>query len=98
MKKTLLVISILLSSFLISNSISAQRFYVKIRPVAPVIVRPIAPRPSYIWVEPEWVSRGGRYEYMNGYWSAPRVGYRYAPGYWKRTRRGEVWVGGGWRR
>ncbi|MFC4231409.1 hypothetical protein ACFOW1_05875 [Parasediminibacterium paludis] len=96
MKKIVLLASILVSSLLISNYSSAQRFYVRVRPVAPVVIRPVAPRPTAIWIEPEWVWRGGRYVYVNGYWTEPRVGYRYMPGYWRRTRHGELWVAGVW--
>ena len=98
MKKALLAASILLSSFLISSCISAQRVYVKVRPIAPVIIRPIAPSSGHFWIEPEWVWRGGRYEYVGGYWVAPRVGHRYEPGYWRHRLRGDTWIGGGWRR
>ncbi len=98
MKKILLFAVLFTGVQLISSCSSAQRIYVNVRPVAPVVVRPVAPRPEYLWVEPEWVWRGGRYVYVNGYWAAPRVGYRYTPGYWRHTRRGEVWVVGGWRR
>ena len=88
--------SFLLAALLSSSSSSAQNIYVKIRPVAPVIIRPAAPRPTTIWIEPEWVWRGGKYVYVNGYWAEPRLGYRYMPGYWQRTRRGDIWVIGRW--
>lgn len=96
MKKFLFALSMVMGSLLISSVSNAQRFYVRVRPVAPVVVRPVAPRPTAIWIEPEWVWQGGRYVYVNGYWTEPRVGYRYVPGYWRRSRRGEVWVPGVW--
>ncbi len=87
---------IIAASILISSCSYGQRIFVKVRPIAPVIERPVAPRPTAIWIEPEWIWRGGRYVYVNGYWAEPRVGYRYMPGYWRKTRHGEVWVAGVW--
>ena len=96
MKKLLIIIVLFTSIQFISNSSYAQRFYVKVRPALPLVIRPIAPRPDHIWIEPEWIWRGGKYDYIGGYWVASRVGYRYQSGYWRRTRRGEAWVVGGW--
>lgn len=73
---------------------------VKIRPAAPVIVRPVAPSARHIWIENEWAERGGRYEAVPGYWAEPRRGFVWVPGHWKAHRRrgGWVWVPGHWRR
>lgn len=58
-------------------------------------------RPPYggaVWVGPEWVWRGGRYECVPGYWAHPRrAGAIWVPGHWKYSRRGYKWVPGHWR-
>jgi hypothetical protein len=95
--KRVMVIVILFTYFqMLTSCKTAQRVYVLERPISPVIVRPMAPIPSHIWLEPEWVWRDGRYEFVNGYWVAPKVSRRYVPGYWKHSKRGEYWIGGGW--
>lgn len=96
MKQIVLAASIITSSLLACSCGNAKRIHVSVRPVAPVVVRPVAPRPTAIWIAPEWVWRGGRYVYVNGYWVNPRAGYRYTPGYWRKTRRGDIWVAGVW--
>jgi hypothetical protein len=97
MKKLFVIATLFAGLQFISANGSAQ-VYVHVRPEAPVYVRPQQPRPEHIWIEPEWVWRGGRYENVQGYWAPPRPGYRYSAGYWRHSRRGEMWVGGGWRR
>jgi hypothetical protein len=87
--------SIFTSSLLVFSCGNAQLIHVNVRPITSVVVRPVAPRPTAIWIEPEWVWRGSRYEYINGYWANPRVGYRYSPGYWLKIKRGDLWVAGG---
>lgn len=98
MKKVLLIAILFAGAQLTSSGSLAQRTYVKIRPVAPVILRPTSQKSGYLWVAPEWFWDGDKYVYVNGYWMAPRVAYRYTPGYWKHTRLGEVWVVGAWKR
>jgi len=61
---------IVIVAFAFSFGASPQ-FVVRIRPVYPVIVRPIAPSHRHIWVDGEWIWRRGRYEYVNGYWAVP---------------------------
>ncbi|MBI3883578.1 MAG: YXWGXW repeat-containing protein [Sphingobacteriales bacterium] len=76
---------------------SAQRIFVKVRPVAPVIVRPVAPSPRHVWVEGEWVPRNRRYEYSNGYWAEPSPGKIWVEGHWKQGKHGNWrWIPGHW--
>jgi hypothetical protein len=86
--------------FMIGTVATADaQFVVKIRPSAPVIVRAGSPSPRHIWVDGEWVWRGGGYQYVNGYWVVPAGrGTAWVPGHWKQTRRGWVWKPGHWRR
>ena len=73
-------------------------YYVTERPAEPVYVRPAAPYADAYWVPGEWAWNGGRYVYVNGYYTHARRGYAYTPGYWRQGPRGHVWVRGGWRR
>jgi hypothetical protein len=72
--------------------------YVKVRPVAPVVVRPVAPSPNHIWVAEEWRPSGNTYVYSGGYWAMPpHPGWYWVPGHWKRHEYGEYWVPGHWK-
>ena len=53
-------------------------------PPPPVYVRhrPAMPGPGYVWIDPCWSYRQGRYVWVNGYWSRPP----YAGGYWMAPR------------
>ncbi|MGI4727630.1 MAG: hypothetical protein ACRYFL_04190 [Janthinobacterium lividum] len=72
-------------------------YYVSERPAPYVYRRPIAPYAGAIWIEPEYIWRGGGYVAQPGYWSRPRPGYSYHPGQWNHNRHGHIWVRGGWR-
>ena len=51
---------LLVFSFLtigIGFSVHAQAIYVKVRPVVPVVVRPVAPSPNHVWIAEEWHPR-----------------------------------------
>ena len=71
---------------------------VKVRPAAPVYVRPVAPAPNYVWIDGGWVVRSGHYVYVNGYWTRPRRGYHYSTGHWDHCRGGYAYVPGRWSR
>jgi hypothetical protein len=91
----------LLSAVVLAFSFSASsQIYVRVRPVAPVIVRPAPPSPAHVWIGEEWEPRGGSYAYVGGHWAVPpRRGYVWVPGGWRRHGRdGEMWTRGHWRR
>ena len=72
--------------------------YVKVRPVVPVMARPVAPSPNHVWIAEEWRPSGATYVYAGGYWAAPpKPGWMWIPGHWKRHEYGEYWVPGHWR-
>ncbi|MGY3053706.1 hypothetical protein ACVWYG_001907 [Pedobacter sp. UYEF25] len=84
------------------GSASSAQIIVRIRPARPAAVvvasRPLPPSPHHVWVNEEWVVKGGRYVWHGGYWAAPsRPGAVYVPGHWKNTRRGSIWISGHWR-
>ena len=86
--------------FVITLSVDSQaQFIVRVRPVAPVMIRTIAPSPRHVWVDGDYVWREGRYDYNNGYWAEPPFpGQRWIKGHWKNKRSGWVWVPGHWRK
>jgi hypothetical protein len=77
---------------------SSAQLIVKVRPTAPVAVRPMAPSRQHVWVEGGWEQRRGRYVHVDGYWSKPRHHRHYVQGYWAPRRNGYTWVPGYWAR
>jgi hypothetical protein len=77
---------------------SSAQVIVKVRPAAPVVVRPVAPSPRHVWIEGGWLARNGRYVHSDGYWAVPPRGRHWAAGYWAPRRQGYVWVPGHWTR
>jgi hypothetical protein len=82
----------------VSLSASAQ-IYVRIRPVAPVIVQTERPSSAHVWIGEEWNEEGGNYVYRGGHWATPpHPGYRWYQGHWNHHRRhGDQWIHGSWR-
>jgi len=93
--KGLLIFSLLTG---ISEVSHAQRVFVKIQPVAPVIVRPAAPSPRHVWIEGEWAWTNNNYVWKPGYWIEPRPHEVWITGHWRRAYGGWNWVPGHWRR
>lgn len=98
MKISFLKQVLLLAVIVTLSSVASAQVFVQVRPVAPVIIRSVAPSPRHIWVDGDWVWRGGSYQYVNGYWMLPPARSGWVPGHWKQTRRGWVWKRGHWRK
>ena len=100
MQKHLSRVALLAVIALIVSFTASSQIYVKIRPVAPVVVRTAAPGPHHVWVGEEWEPRDGKYAYVGGHWAAPpHPGSVWVPGHWRRhDRNGEEWIRGHWRR
>jgi WXXGXW repeat (2 copies) len=82
-----------------TTAVHAQTVYVKIRPVVPVAVRPVAPSPNHVWIAEEWKPNGKEYVYAGGYWAMPpHPGWVWIPGHWKKHEYGEYWVAGHWKK
>jgi len=78
---------------------SSAQIYVKVRPVAPVIVETKRPGPAHVWIGEEWREEHGGYKYVGGHWELPpHPGERWIPGHWVREGRGEYWIRGHWAR
>ena len=97
MKKHLFAVILILTCISFSN-VSMAQVYVRIQPVAPVIVRPAPPTPDHIWVEHEWAVRNGAYVHVPGYWAVPPHGRaRWIPGHWRNHHHhGYYWIPGHW--
>ena len=83
----------------VSFSASAQ-IYIKIRPVAPIVVRTEQHSPRHVWIDEEWVEEGGNYRYSGGHWETPpHHGDRWYPGHWNHHKEhGDQWIHGRWGR
>jgi len=71
--------------------------YVETQPADVVYTRPLAPGPDYVWIEGDWIYRGGSYNYRPGYWRRARVGRTWQAGHWDHGSRGYHWNRGRWR-
>ena len=93
--KSIIITFIIAISLLFANEMSAQIF-VRVRPIAPLIVRPAIPSPRHVWIEGEWDwdRRRGEYVYRQGYWMEPRPSREWVPEFWEDGRDGSRWVGG----
>jgi len=92
------IITLFLLSLLVSFIADAQ-FVIKVRPVAPVVrVHPLCPSPRHVWVNGEYIWRGDRYEYIEGYWGLPpEHRNHWIDGRWRHRRGGWIWIPGHWR-
>ena len=102
MKKAFVLFSLCIACFLLAApSVSAQRFYIRVKPTRQVVtLRPSAPRPHYIWIEDEWVwdTRSRQYVVVEGHWAEPKPHKVWIPGHWRDSRRGSYWIEGHWGR
>lgn len=62
----------------------------------PYYERPPRPAGNYVWIEGDWVSHGGRYEYRHGYWARPRGHRVWVSGSWQSRGNGYYWRRGYW--
>lgn len=96
MKKILLVGIMIIASFILP-SCGPSEIVVTNRPSPPVYVRPIAPSPAYVWVEGDWVVRGNKYYWREGYWARARGSRAWVAGSWQSRNNGWYWRRGHWR-
>ncbi len=95
MKKT--IVNMLLAIIVVvAVSCETAEYTVSSRPARPVFVRPASPGPGYVWMDGNWIWRGGRYEYENGRWYEPRAEH-WHNGHWRKVRGGWAWQPGRWR-
>jgi hypothetical protein len=71
--------------------------YVATQPAAVVYTRPVAPYAGAIWVEGNWVRRGGKWKQQPGYWIKPHPGRTWVQGRWYKYPKGNRWQKGYWR-
>ncbi len=99
MKKTFVKFMLFSALFLGAYWSASAQIYVRVRPIAPVIVRTERPSSAHVWIGEEWNSDGGSYRYSGGHWDAPpHQGDRWGRGHWSHDREhGNHWVNGSWR-
>ena len=96
--KNKIFIALALIGSLTLASCSGSRLMVTERPVAPYYQRPFAPGLGYIWIDGDWMMRGGRYIHQQGYWTAPRGNRHWQNGRWQQFNNGWRWRHGNWQR
>lgn len=107
MKK--IIFSFLISFFLFSNVIIAQKVIVKnkykivkVKPNTPknVIVKPKKVRRNYVWINGhwKWSFRMGRYVWVKGKWKRKKRYHQWVPGNWKKVSEGYIWIEGYWKK
>ena len=96
MKRNILISAAILISAITFDSCAPAA--VTVRPAPVVVVRPPAPSPRHVWVSGNYVRRGGRYVYTEGYWATPRPGRYWVDGHWQGRRGSYAWVPGHWAR
>jgi hypothetical protein len=95
MKKNLFV-GLTLSAVLFFSSCGPSAITVSARPDAPYYARPSSPGSGYVWIDGDWVVRGGRYQWREGHWR--RSGNRvWISGSWDSRPNGYYWRRGHWR-
>lgn len=75
-----------------------SRRYVATQPAAVVYTsRSASPYNGAIWVEGNWVRRGGKWVQQKGYWIKPRPGRTWVQGRWYKYPKGNRWQKGYWK-
>ena len=100
MKKPLLLFALVLglSAFLVNSGSAQISISIKILPPEPFIERPPPPTANHVWIEGEWVARGGQYVQQPGYWTVPEKDHIWVKGEWVRNPDGSAyWQAGYWK-
>jgi hypothetical protein len=72
---------------------------VVVEPPPPVVYEEPAPAPEVgmVWIQPEYVVVGGRYELRHGRWDRPPAGHgRWVASHYEHGEHGYVYVAGRW--
>ena len=99
MKRTLFKSMLLGVIAFAASSVASAQVYVKVRPIAPVVVQAPRPGPTHVWIGEEWREDHGGYKYAGGHWEVPaHPGDRWISGHWAHEGRGDRWIAGHWGR
>ncbi len=88
-------LKILSAAIFISTMISCSARVVATQPEAVVVERPAPPFTDAVWIDNEYVWRGGTYVVVPGHYV--RHAGVWAPGRWVKVRNGFRWHRGYWR-
>ncbi len=97
MKRLLIILAFAAGTATFSGC-GPTRYTVTEQPAVPVYERPVAPGVGYVWIDGDWVWRGGRYVYVHGYWARPRGHRVWVTGRWVHSPKGWYWRRGYWRK
>lgn len=95
MKRIFFAFLLIITAF-IFDACGPAEITVTSRPSPPVYVRPATPGPDYVWIEGDWIGRGGRYHWREGHWARRRHGV-WISGSWESRGNGWYWHRGHWR-
>ena len=100
MKSKMVKLAFLVMLIIGAGSIKASaQIYVSVRPAWHPIARPVAPSPRHVWIDEDWVWRGGAYVAVGGHWALPpNPGWIWYGGHWGHGPRGDRWYPGHWGR
>jgi hypothetical protein len=91
---------LMLTVFVLFALVSAEaQIVVKVRPVAPVVIRPACPSAHHVWVGGSWTwnRKARNYVWTDGYWARPRRhGVTWVDGHWRASRGGWKYIHGHW--
>jgi YXWGXW repeat-containing protein len=95
MKKNLFL-GLAISGLLFFSSCGPSEVTVSTRPQPPYYARPVSPGVDYVWIDGDWVARGGRYHWREGHWRNPGTRV-WVSGSWQSRNNGWYWERGHWR-
>ncbi len=95
MKKKLLL-GLTISGLIIFSSCGPSSITVSSRPERPYYMRPASPGVGYVWMDGNWVARGGHYRWHEGHWARTR-NRAWISGSWESRPSGWYWRRGHWR-
>jgi WXXGXW repeat (2 copies) len=96
MKKSFFA-ALAISGLLFFSSCGPGAITVTARPESPFYTRPASPGVGYVWIDGDWVVRGGHYQWREGYWRRPGTRV-WITGSWESRNNGWYWRKGHWRR
>ncbi len=89
------MIAIVVTLFVMMNA--EAQVIVKVRPITPVVIKPVCPSAHHVWIGGSWRwnKRQKNYVWANGYWARPRKhGAIWREGHWRAARGGWLYVPG----
>ena len=96
MKKILLIIIIILINTPIAKA-EGPFMQEKLSPPEKNIVQTLQKR-SLTWIEGQWITVDGNYNWQTGHWTEKKIGYVFINGKWSKSNKGWQWQDGYWKK